>query len=53
MFDMSCYMATENKFDSDSCECLADCTSIGYDVEISQVPSQFFEDTYNSVPASE
>lgn len=46
--DMLCYFLAESVFSKalmvDDCQCLPDCTSISYHIEIAQAQSKYFED---------
>lgn len=48
MYDMVCVTFAETIFGQDlvvqQCDCMADCTSISYHVELSQAQSKYFED---------
>lgn len=47
MVDIRCYIDANDRFAKDlmvrKCKCLPDCTSITYDLEISQTPMQMFD----------
>lgn len=60
MVDIRCYIDADDRFAKylmvENCKCLPDCTSITYDLEISQTPIQFFytgDDTSHWDPQNE